>query len=149
MDPFFRDAFRNFIWIDKFGTTWNVFQIEGAPKSLDLYALPELPVGGQGAIHVDTNGIDGQPLDKAFLIDVQVNKWLENRGAGSMLVREAIAECKQRGNKSMLGNLAASDEDHFDKLEHFYRKLRFDIRFFDPSMPGYSCSKMGEVEIVF
>ena len=148
-DPFFDDAVRNFEWLDKHGEVWDVFQVEDASKLLDLYALPAQPLGGRGEIHVETNLTNGQPQDKAFLIDLQVANWLENRGAGSMLVKEAIAECKRRGNKGIRGNLSSSDEDHFDKLKYFYDKLGFTVRFFEPNRPGYSRSKMGEVEMIF
>ena len=54
---------------------------------------------------------------------VEVNERMENRGAGSMLVGEAIEECKRRGHVGIEGKISSVDSDHFDKLKHFYEKL--------------------------
>ena len=85
----------------------------------------------------------------AYLTDVQVDKYLENRGVGSMLVGEAIKECKLRGHKGIEGDLSNVDSDHFDKLEYFYEKLGFTVVFYEPEHPDYSPRRVGKVELIF
>ena len=42
----------------------------------------------------------------AHLMDVEVNERMENRGAGSMLVGQAIEECKRRGHEGIEGEIS-------------------------------------------
>lgn len=66
----------------------------------------------------------------ARLEDVKVNCQFENRGIGSMLVKEAIAECKRRGHKGIDGYLSRKDIDHLPKLMHFYKILGFSVELY-------------------
>lgn len=50
---------------------------------------------------------------------------IENRGYGSILLRNVIELAKRLHLKCITGNLSAADSDHFDKLRHLYEKYRF------------------------
>ena len=88
-------------------------------------------------------------LPMAFLGDVRVEREFENRGVGSMLVEEAIAECKRRGNEGIEGNISEVDAGHFDKLDHFYTKLGVSVVFYDREDPECSDLRRGKVELRF
>ena len=104
---------------------------------------------GTGTIHVSTHDFHVQQQSMAFLNDVRVDSDIENRGLGSMLVREAIEECKRRGHKGINGYLSIVDCDHFSKLKHFYKKLRFSIVFYTEDHPDYRFDRVGKVEMIF
>ena len=85
----------------------------------------------------------------ARLNDLQVSAPFENRGMGSMLVREALEICKRLGHEGMDGDLSMVDSDHFDKLKHFYEKLGFSVVFYSPGDPDYRISRVGKIDIKF
>ena len=85
----------------------------------------------------------------AHLMDVQVNRHMENRGVGSMLVQEAAKECKLRGHRGIEGKISSVDSDHFDKLKHFYEKLGFTVVFYAPEHPDYRHNRVGKIEMLF
>ena len=100
--------------------------------------------------HVQTQDLDSQrQLPMACLLDVEVNERMENRGAGSMLVGEAIEECKRRGHVGIEGKISSVDSDHFDKLKHFYEKLGFTVVFYAPEHPDYRHNRVGKIEMLF
>ena len=88
-------------------------------------------------------------LMMARLIDVRVSKQLENRGLGSLLVGQAITECKQRGHRGIEGKLSTVDSGHFDKLEYFYKRLGFSVTFYESSHPLYEPPFVGRIKLLF
>lgn len=52
---------------------------------------------------------------------------IENKGYGSILLRNAIKVANQLGCKTITGNLSEVDSDHFDKLRHLYEKYGFKV----------------------
>lgn len=52
---------------------------------------------------------------------------IENKGYGSILLRNVIKLAKQLGCKTIAGNLSEVDSDHFDKLRHLYEKYGFKV----------------------
>ena len=52
---------------------------------------------------------------------------IENKGYGSILLRNVIKLAKVIGLDRITGNLAATDSDHFDKLEYLYSKYGFTV----------------------
>lgn len=142
------DASRQLQWRDRCGLIWNVYLVE-TPIDLSWHARPR-DVGGRYEAHVLTHSLDfQQQLPIARLIDVRVNRRMENRGAGSMLVRRAVEECTRRGHKGIEGDISSVDSDHFDKLRHFYEKLGFSVIFFEPDHPEYRCYRVGKIEMAF
>lgn len=136
---------------DKFGTVWKIHQMEDDSESFNLFASSTEThlTRERPRAYVKTHKAPGQPLPKAYLTDVLVpNKW-ENRGIGSMLIREAIRECKRIGNKGIEGNLSSADKSRLDKLTHFYRKLGFSVCIFEPGTPKYDRGIFGEIEMIF
>ena len=93
--------------------------------------------------------ISARKQSMAFLNDVRVDDRIENRGLGSMLVREAIEECKRRGHKGLYGHLSEVDKDHFSKLKHFYGRLGFSIVFYGTTHPNYKFNRVGKIEMAF
>ena len=128
----------SFAWRDRTGLTWRFRQVEGI-HMVSWYGLLEGYNYGCKA-YVKTHQIDlGNSEDEdtvrlleiGRIIDVRVNRFMENRGVGSMLVKAAIDACKRRGNLGIDGEINRVDGDHFDKLKHFYEKLGFDFELFD------------------
>ena len=106
--------------------------------------------GGHYVAYVQTHSYNtGEQLPMALLTDVELNRYMENRGAGSMLVQRAIEECKRRGHKGIEGKLSSVDTDHFDKLKYFYEKLGFTVAFHDMSHPDCRYDRAGKIEMVF
>ena len=96
---------------------------------------------------MQTHSAGDPKLPIARLNDLQVSAPFENRGMGSMLVREALQVCKRLGHEGMDGDLSIVDSDHFDKLKHFYEKLGFSVVFYRPGDPDYRISRAGKIEI--
>ena len=100
--------------------------------------------------HVQTHDLDSQrQLPMACLLDVEVNERMENRGAGSMLVGQAIEECKRRGHEGIEGEISFVDSDHFDKLKYFYEKMGFSFVIYDSEHPNYGSTRVGKIEVFF
>ena len=142
------DSSGQFWWGDRCGLIWHG-HMEDTPPFLTWRLRPE-NVGGRYEVHVKTHSFDsGEQLPMAHLTDVRVERRMENRGAGSMLVRRAIEECKRRGHKGIKGDLSSVDMDHFDKLKHFYEKLGFTVIFYEPEHPDYRNPWDGKIEMTF
>ena len=144
----YSDASRQFQWRDKCGLVWDVYVVED-PVSVSWFARPGGYVGGRCETHLQTHTIDlQQQLSMAHLMDVQVNRHMENRGVGSMLVQEAAKECKLRGHRGIEGDISSVDSDHFDKLKHFYEKMGFSVVLYPPEHPDYNPRRVGKVELM-
>ena len=50
-------------------------------------------------------------------------------GNGSILMTHFIEYCRKTDAKYICGELSSEDNDHFDRLEHFYKKHGFDVEF--------------------
>lgn len=70
-------------------------------------------------------------IDKKRILIGDIEAFKENRGYGSIMIRNIIELAKQVGVIEITGNLTSTDGDHFDKLEHFYTKHGFEVHFFD------------------
>lgn len=53
----------------------------------------------------------------------------DSRGNGSMLMSYLIREAKALNVEYIRGSLSFYDKDHFDRLEHFYKKHGFTVSF--------------------
>ena len=137
-----------FWWGDKYGLIWHGHMDE-TPTSLSWRITPQ-GLGGRYEAYVKTHDFDtGDQLPMAHLTDVRVERRMENRGTGSMLVRRVIEECKRRGHKGIKGDLSRKDSDHFDKLKHLYEKLGFTVIFYEPEHPDYRNPWDGKITLVF
>lgn len=65
------------------------------------------------------------PKNSFYIHDIKCTR--EDSGLGSMLLNEAIKIAKENHAKTVEGYLAEVDEDHIDKLRHFYTKFGFKI----------------------
>ena len=141
---------RKWDWQDKYSAIWLVaLTEEDDPLSFELYAKPKSFSDSVSFIEIKL--IDGAD---ACRISVKIRDWrvperYENRGIGSMLISEAILECRYRDVKRITGDLSAVDKDHFDKLKYIYKKHGFTVRFFDPNTIKRNSNKikLGEVEL--
>lgn len=52
---------------------------------------------------------------------------IQNKGYGSILLRNVIELAKTLDLKKITGNLSAVDSDHFDKLDYLYSKYGFKV----------------------
>ncbi len=141
------DATRRFSWPDKYRQAWDVYVFEEG-NCVSWYARLG-NVGGKYEATLETHSHKGQRLAMAHLIDVMVDERMENRGLGSMLVKEAIKEARRLGHKGIEGYLSSVDRDNFPKLKHFYKKLGFSVVFYEPEHPDYQFHRVGKVEMVF
>ncbi|MGE6616231.1 hypothetical protein [Bacillus mycoides] len=53
----------------------------------------------------------------------------ENIGNGSIIMKYLIKMAKEMKVPHISGRLSPHDRDHFDKLEHFYKKFGFEVNF--------------------
>lgn len=65
--------------------------------------------------------------DKKELVICDFLSNVENRGFGSILLRNVIELGKQFDCKTITGKLSSVDYDHFDKLKHLYEKFNFEV----------------------
>ncbi len=83
--------------------------------------------------------------NKAYLNDIQVSPQYENKDVGSLLLKFIEAWEINNGVVAIEGDLCRKDEDHFDKLEHFYKKNGWTFTLFDPITLNSLDVKMGRV----
>lgn len=60
----------------------------------------------------------------------------EDCGNGTLLLECLFEKARDMGVKEIRGELAAIDEDEFDKLEHFYKKNGFEVWFSEDRKHG-------------
>lgn len=138
-------VFMQFQWQDPRELTWDVifYQYPG-----DFRGFAESGHHGESnRVYVRTHCVRDrdQKLLMARLEDVRVNSRFENRGIGTMLVKESIAECKRRGHKGIDGYLSSVDRDHLSKLIHFYKKLGFSVEVYEREQR----EGIGKLEMLF
>lgn len=63
---------------------------------------------------------------KILIGDIQA--FIENKGYGSIMLRNIITLAKNVSVREITGNLSSTDSDHFDKLKHFYDKFGFMVK---------------------
>ena len=90
-----------------------------------------------------------QQLPMAYLVDIRVCQEVENRGLGTLLLKAIIEDCRRRGHTGIEGHFSDTDRDHFDKLEYWYSKYGFSIKFYDEADGRQSRSKVGRVWMMF
>ena len=138
-------TYRRFQWQDKTGRAW-IVHFYNEPWGFEGFVASEHE-NGTGSIRIQTHQLS-QEKSIARLADVQVDDRIENRGMGTMLVMEAIKECKRRGHVGIDGYLSIADSDHFPKLKYFYTKLGFSVVFFTDKHPDYSYDRVGKIDLV-
>ena len=134
---------------DKLGRTWGIIKKLDDPiiTRWEIHPYKLESVYGHGKAFVTTH--DGKrQLPMAFLEDIRVCKEIENRGVGSLLLQAVIEDCKRRGHKGIEGDLSYADRAHFDKLERWYPKNGFEIKFYDEEEENAS-GKPGRVWMIF
>lgn len=141
------DVISRFRWRDRDGIVWTV-------RFSDIHVgfsgfMVSSQRSGTGLVYVLTHSTYCQKQSMARLSDVRIDASVENRGLGSMLVREAIKECKRRGHAGIDGYLSSVDWDHFPKLKHFYKKLGFSVGFYPEDHPDYRFDRVGKIEMLF
>jgi hypothetical protein len=67
---------------------------------------------------------------------------IENKGYGSIIMTNIIKIAEILKVKTIAGNLAETDSDHFDKLEHFYKKYDFIVKINSSGKTGTIYRKM-------
>ena len=142
-----RGYFSKFQWRDRLGKIWTV-RFAKSPIGFSARVTSGTKLRA-GEIHVQTYSTGDPKPHIARLNDLQVGAPFENRGMGSMLVREALEICQRLGQEGMDGDLSIVDSDHFDKLKHFYEKLGFSVIFYSPGDPDYRISRVGKIDIKF
>ncbi len=140
------DVFLRFQWQDRCGVVWTVGFTE-EPWGFSGF-MASRQIRGTGLVYVHTR-VSGQIRPIAFLNDVRVDSHVEDRGLGSMLIKEAIEECMRRGHKGIYGYLSDVDIGRFPKLKYFYEKLGFSVAFHDMKRPDYRYDRAGKLEMVF
>lgn len=54
---------------------------------------------------------------------------MENKGYGTIMLSRLLKLAQKLKIREIKGNLSSVDSDHFDKLEHFYKKHGFRVEF--------------------
>lgn len=151
----YEDASEHIKRKDNLGLIWDIYRID-SPNMREWYAATG-DVGGRyetcvethEIVDADSGGENFRLLRLAKLLDIRIDGRMENRGVGSLLLREAVGECKRLGHLGLEGDLSREDKDHFDKLKHFYEKEGFTVEFFCSDDPRYSPIMLGRAEIIF
>lgn len=73
--------------------------------------------------------------DKTILIG-DIEAYIENKGYGSIMLSSVIKLAQSLNICKLKGNLSAVDSNHFDKLEYFYKKHGFHVRFDSKRISG-------------
>ena len=141
------DVLSRFQWRDRGGILWTV-QFSDIQVGFRGFMVSG-QVSGTGAVYVQTHNIGSRRQSMARLSDVRISASVENRGLGSMLVREAIKECERRRHEGIDGYLSSVDWDHFQKLKHFYKELGFSVVFYSEDQPDYRFDRVGKIEMLF
>ena len=58
-------------------------------------------------------------------------------GYSSMMMSELLKYATQNGINEIHGNLSPVDQDHKDRLHHFYEKFGFEIEIYEELRDGY------------
>ena len=67
-------------------------------------------------------------MEKSELLLGDFESRIENKGYGSILLRNLIKFAEELDITRINGNLSSTDRDHFDKLEHLYSKYGFKVK---------------------
>ena len=138
--------FKRFRWRDRGQYIWDVYFVV-TPIGFSGFVVSR-HTRKSSLIYVQTLDQHSQQQLIARIADVRVDRQVENRGIGSMLVREVISECKRRGHKGIDGYLSSVDRDHFSKLKQFYEKLGFSVVFYEKDHPAdYNRPGVGKIEM--
>lgn len=78
--------------------------------------------------------------DCLHICDIWIDEKQRNYGNGSILLEEFLSMAKDMGYTQITGRLAGIDLEHFDLLNHFYKKHGFEVEF---------CSIGGEIKKIF
>jgi GNAT superfamily N-acetyltransferase len=66
-------------------------------------------------------------IEKSEMLLGDFQSKIENKGYGSILLRNLIRLAKELGIGLVNGNLSSVDSDHFDKLRYLYEKFGFEV----------------------
>ena len=136
-----------FLWRDKQGRVWEIRQVDG--PGMIVFRARSQSVKGKSIASARIEDSNGKNLPFAVLDDIQVDRRMENRGLGSMLLSRVIAICKDRGHQGIEGKLSRTDSDHFDKLKHFYEKHGFTVMFYAAGHPERVGIWLGGIRLEF
>ncbi len=103
---------------------------------VDIHAKCDLGVPGKFIIAVFRDMQTSNPPISAKINDIVVDHREENFGIGSLLLNRAEAWCKFNGIERIYGELSSVDADHFDKLQYFYEKHGFTVRWLNQEKVG-------------
>lgn len=70
--------------------------------------------------------------------------YIEGRGYGSIMLSRIVELARRLGIRELKGNLSSTDSNHFDKLEHFYKKHGFKVRFDPRKLSGSIVMRLSE-----
>ena len=137
-----------FKWRDKKGCVWVVSRHQQQTMVHWRAATPQLRGTGEADVKAFEIG-SLRPMRIARLMDVVVDREVQGRGVGSMLIEAAMNDCQRLGSIGMDGKISSVDEDHFPKLKHIYEKLGFSFVLFDSDQLNGRSNTVGGIEIRF
>jgi len=71
-------------------------------------------------------GFEGTNME-IYDIEVLDEKFM-SRGYGTTLLKEGLLVAKQRGVKTVTGNIVTTNDVHYSRQVHFYKKFGFNIK---------------------
>jgi len=138
---------------DKRGLNWKVLIKDypmGSARFLDF--VPFIPINQSSEIDARKNSkptevayVHPKPGNKAYLNDIQVSRPHENNGIGSLLLKFIEKWEVNHGINEIFGDISTKDKDHFDKLQHFYKKNEWRFEFFNTSTLKTGSTTVGRV----
>jgi hypothetical protein len=105
-----------------------------AKKDKGYYTIIALRNAGHGHPFPKMNLItenDVEDTNKKIIKIADIQTPEKNRGNGSILTKYLFKYVNENTNiKKIIGTISEVDQDHFDRLEHFYKKHGFKVVFY-------------------
>lgn len=124
---------------DKEGRDWKILIKDyptGSARWLDF--VPFIPISQLSETRAKKNLLPTEvayvhlrPESQAYLNDIQVGRYQENRGLGTLLLRFIEKWLMTHGINEIFGDISRKDENQFAKLQHFYEKNEWTFELFD------------------
>ena len=113
---------------DKLGRSWSVFMEIIPPCDLLPFTNVIVYICSLKAKNIDNHighialAIPDAEKEIAKIDDIEIDPTYLNKGIGSLLYKYIESWALKQNIKKLHGDLSVVDSDHFNMLEHFYKK---------------------------
>lgn len=86
-------------------------------------------INKKGVLHPTLllNAAFNEDFTRVFIRDIDIKKDVVNKGYASILLSNLIQVVKDKNAQSITGWISKVDEEHIERLEHFYKKHNFKV----------------------